>query len=138
MVKDYHPTPDIREFDASRTLTFGNRETVLQFSGIDYGTHTGAVFRAIEAGSGAEIASLPFEAHWHKRGRYLIQVGPARSGAQTDLSDRLAEIAGLHASQALMAAMARARVRTDLFDNLKAAAADVVGQIAQEAADGGV
>ncbi len=129
MVKDYHPTPDIREFEETRAIAVGGRALTLHLSAIDYGTHTGAVFRVREAESGDEIVSVPIEAHWHQRGRYLLQVGPSKSGADTGLADQIGELAGSCVASAVVTAQARAKSRPDMFDELKAAAAIVLDSI---------
>ncbi len=132
MVKDFHPTPDIREFENTRNVTINSRSMTLHLSAIDYGTHTGAVFRLIDAKDATELAMLPFEAHWHKRGRYLMQIGPLKPGADESLADRIGEIAGSCVGSAIVAAQARALSRPDIFDALQAAA-DMVLEAMEEA-----
>ncbi|MGE3245539.1 MAG: hypothetical protein AB7F96_11080 [Beijerinckiaceae bacterium] len=131
MVKDYHPTPDIREFERSWQARAGGRAIVLTLSAIDYGTHTGAMFRARDK-DGAEIVTVPFEAHWHQRGRYLVQAGPAKTGGDETLADAIAELAGVHVTAAITAAQARAKSRPDMFDGLEAWADGALSTIAKE------
>lgn len=122
MIKDYHPTPDIREFEETRATAIGGRALTLHLSAIDYGTHTGAMFRLREAESNVELVTVPFEAHWHQRGRYLLQVGPVKSGQDAAFADQVGELAGSCVASAIVTAQARARSRPDMFDELKAAA----------------
>lgn len=135
MVKDYHPTPDIREFEKTAQASAGGVNISFSLSAIDYGTHTGAMFRVKDA-AGAEIATVPFEAHWHQRGRYLIQVGPAKTGGDAALADALAEIAGAQVAATITTAQARAKARPDMFDGLAAAADATLAAIAKAASDG--
>jgi hypothetical protein len=131
MIKDYHPTPNIREFETTRNVIVDGRSMTLHLSAIDYGTHTGAVFKLTDAKDASELAMLPFEAHWHKRGRYLMQIGPVKSGPDETLADTIAELAGSCIGSAVVAAQARARARPDMYDALAQSADFVLESMAE-------
>jgi hypothetical protein len=131
MVKDFHPTPDIREFEVTRNVTIAGRAMTLHLGAIDYGTHTGAVFKLTDAKDASELAMLPFEAHWHKRGRYLMQIGPVKPGPDETLADTIAETAGSCIGSAIVAAQARARAHPDMYDALADAADFVLESMAE-------
>ncbi|MCC2098123.1 MAG: hypothetical protein KDJ29_14605 [Hyphomicrobiales bacterium] len=131
MIKDFHPTPDIREFETTRNVSIDGRAMTLHLSAIDYGTHTGAVFKLTDAKDASELAMLPFEAHWHQRGRYLMQIGPVKRGPDENLSDAIAEIAGSCIGSAVVASQARARARPDMYDALAASADFVLESMAE-------
>ena len=135
MVKDFHPTPDIREFEKTENVRIGGRAMTLHLSAIDYGTHTGAVFKLKLGSDASELAMLPFEAHWHKRGRYLMQIGPVKPGPDEALADQIAEIAGSCIGSAIVTAQARAKSRPDMFDALEASA-DFVLEAMKDAVNG--
>ena len=132
MVKDFHPTPDIREFEKTHNISIDGRSMTMHLSAIDYGTHTGAVFKLTQAADASELAMLPFEAHWHKRGRYLMQIGPLKPGHDEALGDTIAEIAGSCIGSAIVTAQARATSRPDMYDALEASA-DFVLEAMEEA-----
>lgn len=134
MVEDLHPVPDLREFDKTFDTSVGDKKITLRYLAIDYGTHVGSVFKAEETGSQVEIASIPFESHWHKRGRYKLQTGPAKGEGSLALD--LGDIAGLVISQHIIAALAQAQKSSGLFDQLEAKADGLLRQIAEKISDG--
>lgn len=129
MIKDFHPTPDIREFEKNRNVIINGVPMTLHLSAIDYGTHTGATFKLTRASDATELAMLPFEAHWHRRSRYLMQTGPVTAGEDAALADAIAEIAGSCIGSAITAAQARAQSRADMFDALQASAEFVLASM---------
>lgn len=131
MIKDFHPTPDLREFEKTRAVKIGAHAMELHLSALDYGTHTGAVFKLKLAADGSELAILPFEAHWHQRGRYLMQIGPLKPGDDADLADMIGEIAGSCIGSAITAAQARATSRPDMYDALEESADFVLDSMAE-------
>ncbi|MDP4592957.1 MAG: hypothetical protein NWT00_00140 [Beijerinckiaceae bacterium] len=130
MIKDFHPTPDLREFERTHNVKIDGQTMILHLGAIDYGTHTGVVFKLCLASDASEIAMLPFEAHWHKRGRYLLQTGPVTAKGDAAIADAIAEIAGSCIGSAITAAQAKAQSRADMYDALEASADFVLDAMA--------
>lgn len=130
MVEDLHPTPELREFDKTCKASLEGKQITLRYLAIDYGTHVGSVFSATDTATGNEIASIPFESHWHKRGRYKLQTGPVKGDAA--MADTLGDLAGLLISQELIAVLAQSQKSPDVFDRLEAAADELLKNISGE------
>lgn len=132
MVEDLHPTPDLREFDKACEAIVGGKKITLRYLAIDYGTHVGSVFKAEETEVENEIVSIPFESHWHKRGRYKLQTGPVKG--DTPLAVKLGDLAGMVISREIITALAQAQKSSELFDRLGVATLDLLQQIAAKIA----
>lgn len=130
MSKDIHPTYEMLECREKLVCEEDGKRYVLRFHALDYSTHVGVVVRVALEDGDRLVTEVPFEAHWHQRGRFLLQAGPVKLNEDVVGGDEVAEQVNIHVCRAITDAMAQAKERLETFHALKAGAKGILSEIA--------